>query len=240
MPFTFAHPAIVLPLNRLKWFSLTGLIVGAMVPDFEYFIRMHILSIYSHTILGLFWLDVPLGVLITFLFHNFIRDSLYDNLPATLNARLSPYKSFNWNQYFKKHWLIVLVSIFIGTCSHLLLDDFTHPQGYFVKLAPGIFTYPIGSIPLFKILQHLFTLISTAYITYYIWRMPTSTIKSKPSIKYWAWISILTIIMLAIRFCIMPDYRHFANVIVSGITAFLLALIIVGVFYQENHKMNME
>jgi hypothetical protein len=42
MPFTFAHPAIVLPLKHLpkRWYSLTGLIIGSMTPDFEYFIRM--------------------------------------------------------------------------------------------------------------------------------------------------------------------------------------------------------
>ncbi|WP_113654854.1 DUF4184 family protein, partial [Pedobacter namyangjuensis] len=30
MPFTFSHPAIVLPLTYLpkKWFSLTGLVIG--------------------------------------------------------------------------------------------------------------------------------------------------------------------------------------------------------------------
>ena len=41
MPFTFSHPAAVLPLRLLPrhWFSLTGLVIGSMVPDFEYFLR---------------------------------------------------------------------------------------------------------------------------------------------------------------------------------------------------------
>ncbi|MEG1227787.1 MAG: DUF4184 family protein, partial [Flavobacterium sp.] len=41
----------MLPLQFLnkKWFSLTGLVIGSMIPDFEYFIRMRIQSIYSHT-----------------------------------------------------------------------------------------------------------------------------------------------------------------------------------------------
>ncbi|WP_240482010.1 DUF4184 family protein [Flavobacterium psychrophilum] len=39
MPFTFSHPAIILPLRYLprQWFSLTGLIIGSLTPDFEYF-----------------------------------------------------------------------------------------------------------------------------------------------------------------------------------------------------------
>ena len=39
MPFTFSYPAIVLPLTYLprRWFSLTGLIIGSLTPDFEDF-----------------------------------------------------------------------------------------------------------------------------------------------------------------------------------------------------------
>lgn len=41
MPFTFSHPAIILPLSYLpkKWFSLTGLIIGSLIPDFEYLLE---------------------------------------------------------------------------------------------------------------------------------------------------------------------------------------------------------
>lgn len=52
MPFTFSHPSIVLPLTYLpkKWISLTGIVIGSLTPDFEYFLRMKIQSTYSHTI----------------------------------------------------------------------------------------------------------------------------------------------------------------------------------------------
>lgn len=104
MPFTFSHPAIILPLTYLpkKWFSLTGLVIGSLTPDFEYFIRMRIKSDYSHTIEGLFWFDLPLGLLIAFIFHNIVRDSLFDNLPTFLNSRISKFKQLKWNEHFKK------------------------------------------------------------------------------------------------------------------------------------------
>lgn len=81
MPFTFAHPAIILPLPFLnkRWFSLTGLIIGSMIPDFEYFIRMRIQSIYSHTLAGIFWFDLPLALLISFIFHNKVKNLLFQN-----------------------------------------------------------------------------------------------------------------------------------------------------------------
>ena len=57
MPFTFSHPAIILPLKKLpkKYISMTGLIVGSIAPDFEYFLRMK--SKYSHTMSGILWYD---------------------------------------------------------------------------------------------------------------------------------------------------------------------------------------
>lgn len=83
MPFTFSHPAIVLPLAFLpkKIISITGLIIGSLTPDFEYFIRMKLSSEYSHTISGVFLFDLPLGIILTFLFHGIVRNKLIDNLP---------------------------------------------------------------------------------------------------------------------------------------------------------------
>lgn len=199
-----------------------------MVPDFEYFIRMHIYSIYSHTIWGLFWFDIPLGVLLAFLFHNIVRSKLFDNLPPFLGRRLSPYKTFNWNTYFRKYWLVVLYSVFIGACTHLFLDAFTHPSGYFVKLFPDVFSQSIiVATPLYKILQHAFTLISALYIMYYIRKMPEGQYTDLSISKYWIMVIICTACIIALRFWIMPDYRVIANVVVSAISAFLLALIIV-------------
>ena len=52
MPFTFAHPAIVLPFyKKPKFFSMTTLIIGSMSPDFEYFLRVKIKSDMSHTLI---------------------------------------------------------------------------------------------------------------------------------------------------------------------------------------------
>lgn len=135
MPFTFSHPAIVLPLKYLpkKWFSMTGLVIGSLTPDFEYFIRMKIESNYSHTFWGIFYFDLPLGILLTFVFHNLVKEELFKNLPKKLNQRFIKTEKFNWNKYFIKNWKIVILSIIIGTISHLFWDSFTHESGFFVK-----------------------------------------------------------------------------------------------------------
>src|SRR5580765_7324040 len=105
MPFTFSHPALVLPLikARLK-LSATGLIIGSMIPDFEYFIRMTDISKYSHTLTGIFWFDIPLALFVCFIYHLVVRNSLFDNLPSFLKERVSAYKGFDWSGYFQKNW----------------------------------------------------------------------------------------------------------------------------------------
>lgn len=121
MPFTFSHPAIILPLKYLprKWFSLTGLIVGSLTPDFEYFIRMKVQSNYSHTVYGILWFDLPLAILLSFIFHNIIRDDLFKNVPKNIQSRILVYAEFNWNNYFKRNWVVIIVSTLIGITSHL-------------------------------------------------------------------------------------------------------------------------
>ncbi|NMD47764.1 MAG: DUF4184 family protein, partial [Propionibacterium sp.] len=39
MPFTFFHPAAVVPLLRVRVLVPAALVIGAMSPDFEYFPR---------------------------------------------------------------------------------------------------------------------------------------------------------------------------------------------------------
>ena len=142
MPFTFSHPAIVLPVTYLpkKWYSLSGLIVGSMTPDFEYFIRMKDYSKYSHTWKGLFWFDVPLGLILIFIFHNVVRDILIEYLPFSLNIRFSSFSKFNWNKYFQRNIIVVLISLIVGIASHIFWDSFTHSGGYFFETIPFLKT----------------------------------------------------------------------------------------------------
>lgn len=92
---------------------------------------MKIQSDYSHNIIGLFLFDIPISIFIAFIFHNIIRNSLFDNLPKLIKSRLLNFENFNWNKYFFKNWLIVLFSILIGAISHIFWDNFTHFDGYF-------------------------------------------------------------------------------------------------------------
>lgn len=125
MPFTFSHPAIVLPFLKNKNLSATALVAGSISPDLEYFFRMQMQSEISHTFLGIFLIDFPLGFIVIFTFHIIIKKSLIANLPYFFQSRMQLLRNSNWLQYFKNNILVVILSFFLGTLSHIFLgfDD---------------------------------------------------------------------------------------------------------------------
>ena len=242
MPFTFSHPAIVLPLTFLprQWFSMTGLVIGSLTPDFEYFLRMRITSNYSHTIDGLFWFDLPLGLLLAFMFHNIVRDRLFDNLPTFLKSRFSTFKQFVWNEHFKRNWFVVLISILIGAASHIFWDSFTHDHGYFVQTIPTLqnsVAFLGRQIPILKIFQHSSTLLGGLVIAFAIYKLPTNKSENeKINLKYWAILAGFTLTIIAVRLSSGLELKQYGNVIVTAISAGLISLTITPLLINKNEK----
>ena len=243
MPFTFAHPALVLPLNAWsrKWFSLTGLVVGSLTPDFEYFLRMRLAGHFSHTLPGILFFDLPIGLLLAFVFHNIVRNSLLDNLPRPLASRLSPFKNFNWNEYFRRNWLVVLISILIGTGSHIFWDGFTHWDGFFVQRMPALGEAIIIqniSVQVFRILQHASTVVGFITIGYAIYQLPASkTVKSDINLKYWGIIAGIGLAVLIIRLITGLDYRSLGEIVVNVISAGMIGLIFTPIILQKENSL---
>lgn len=239
MPFTFSHPAIVLPLTYLpkRWFSLTGLIIGSLTPDFEYFLRMKIQSNYSHTLSGLFWFDIPLGLLLAFIFHNFVRESLIDNMPTILKSRFFSFKQFNWNEKFKKNWFIIIISILVGTISHIFWDGFTHNSGFFVKNIPQLSdTIEINGhqIKVFKISQHLSTLIGAIIIFMTVWKLPkVVNFENKINPKYWMVVALITLSVFTLKIISDENSKLIGNLIVSLISSAMIGIIISSIIVDK-------
>jgi len=244
MPFTFSHPAIVLPLTYLprQWFSLTGLVIGSLTPDFEYFLRMRIKSNYSHTIDGLFWFDLPLGLLLAFIFHNIVRDKLFDNLPTILKSRFLAFRQFDWNKHFKRNWIVVTISILIGAASHILWDSFTHDHGYFVQTIPTLqnsVDFLGWQIPILKILQHSSTLIGGLVIAFAIYKLPTNkTENENVNSKYWIIAVGLTLTIITTRLLSGLELKQYGNVIVTAISAGLISLTITSLMTRRKKTTN--
>jgi len=233
MPFTFSHPAIVLPLicKRWKLFSATGLIIGSITPDFESFIRLNVHKPYSHTWAGMFWFDLPLAVIIAFIFHNIVRDALIKNLPSFLGDKFARFIGFRWNPFFRKHFLMIIISMFIGILSHLLWDSFTH-----LNISnPGINASKVRvfNTQLHALLQDFSSIAGIIVIMWYIVRLPNNdaaTIANsnmhgtKNKTLYWLLVTGLSLL----TWVIIHFLRHPKNVILRidvVITAAIFGLI---------------
>ena len=233
MPFTPAHPAIILPFLRKRWASATGLVIGSLTPDFEYFFKVSVDSTHSHTIAGLFYFDLPVTLVLAFVFHEVVKRNLIHNLPPFFQRRLHHLLALDFRDFLVKHWFIFLSSALIGAASHIFWDAFTHAHGFFVKAIPFLHTYHIrydgARYPLFYTLQHFSTAIGLLAVFVYAVAMKPSEGKVVwPTIGYWAIIVAVTASVVTMRFMLDEWSPKVGNQVVSLISGLCLAMVVAG------------
>lgn len=237
MPFTFSHPAIVLPLYYLpkKTRSITGLVIGSMSPDFEKFLRMSSHDGFSHTWPAIFYFNLPLTILLSFAFHQMVRNPLIDNLPLFLKKRLQPYEKLNWLSYFKEHYLIIILSILVGVVSHLTWDSFTHPGGRLTKIFPILsewIRFHGYNTWLSVLIDRISSLVGGLLIVGIILKLPPKPSLHQPinkSNKYWLFAGLVALFIVTIRLLIGVDPNYFElDVLITLISASLWSLLITS------------
>ncbi len=135
MPFTFAHPAIVVPLLRGRprwWIDPTALVCGALAPDFEYFLRARMHSSVSHTLTGWVTFDLPVALALAVLFQSSLRAPLRAAAPAWLQQRIADPVAPWWRRS-PAGWVAVIACAMLGALSHLGWDALTHRTGAGVR-----------------------------------------------------------------------------------------------------------
>lgn len=213
MPFTPCHSVAVLPFARSKYLSATGLIIGTMVPDFEYFFRMDVKGIYGHTVLGIFYFDLPVTILLAFTFHLVVKKNLIDNLPAFLQSRFQEIRNSDFIGYVKQHKLDFVISIILGAATHIIWDGFTHRRGIFVQVLPGFYEGTVDfrgmHFPVWYALQYISTIVGAGILGVYILMMkPVAGTYNRPKLLYWI---LLVLIIAVITF--NPVGRPFRSVL---------------------------
>jgi len=241
MPFTPAHPALILPLLRpcRRWLSATGLVLGAMAPDFEYFLRLRPDGIYGHTLAGIFWLDLPLIVVFTALFHRLLKQPLVASLPSWLRRRLAPLAHESWPVRRAVSGPVLLGGI-VGALSHILWDSFTHFDGFFVELWPVLgYRIPLGRAhwPLYTLLQHGGTLLGALAIAGYLRRLPPAaqTVGGPLALPqaFWRRAGLTTLLCWGIFALISAQIGFFGlgSVIVTGMSGALVGLLAAALYW---------
>lgn len=236
MPFTPSHAAIVLPFFNIKRLSATALVVGSMAPDFEYFFKFNVESYVSHTWWGILYFNLPVVLLLSWVFHTHVKQNLINNLPPFLQKKFQDTLAFDFKAYIKTNWFWFFISGGIGAASHLFWDSFTHAHGFFARELPfykGTFL-PFNGVryPLFYVLQHTSTMVGLVVLTIHVFlkRSAFPFNPTQPTLRYWFILAVFVVVATTIRFAIYSADYNIGNLVVSSISGLCIGLIILGWF----------
>jgi hypothetical protein len=184
MPFTFAHPAAVVPLARplARWLGshgvLSALVVGSMTPDIAFLLPIGVSRAQSHSVSGLLWCCLPVGLFVFLVFHLLLKRPLIHVLPPHGFARLHQYahpgEAVSWRLLPS-----ILLCLLIGAITHLVWDSFTHRGSYGVQALPflrmHLFTGGGFWVYLYTALQWISSVIGLGLLAWWAWRWLRAT-----------------------------------------------------------------
>ncbi|WP_105616361.1 DUF4184 family protein [Vallitalea okinawensis] len=246
MPFTFAHPSVVIPLmKRSKYFNATSLVIGSMAPDFEYFIHFKPFGLHGHTLLGQLYFNLPLVLIITCLFHNLLKEEIIFNLPKSFSTKYSSFARQRWRIGSFKELVIFIYSALLGMATHILWDSFTHEGAYFVTVF-SVLNKRISllnfNVPVYKLLQHGSTIVGlvTLLLIFIFWRNDSAYIDSAERdrcSKLFFWCSnIILSGLIFIMFIIVWNDFSIGRLIITGINSCFISICIISLRYKINKK----
>lgn len=150
MPFTLAHPAVIIPLTRRL--PQSALIAGTLAPDILHFIFLRpVHSEFTHSLLGML-ITVPVAIVLVGLWHTTIEISLIS---------LSPKKFLPVRPLINTRFVAAAA---IGVATHLIWDAFTHGHGYAVERVPLLRLDLWPNMPMFFVLQVTCSVVGVAIV----------------------------------------------------------------------------
>ncbi len=163
MPLTLSHPAAAAPLwpvlRRLR-LPLTAFAIGAMSPDFEYFIRLRTLGLWGHSFVGLFVFCLPAGLVVLAGWELLAKEPTLDLLGFS-DDRWTVRRDPTW-------WGRAVVAMLIGAVTHVVWDSFTHAGRWGVRHVPALaaLTASVNGRPLprFIVLDHASTIVGEVVV----------------------------------------------------------------------------
>jgi Domain of unknown function (DUF4184) len=148
--------------------------MGAIAPDFHYFVGLGSDARPSHSLPGAFTICLPSALVTMWLFHRWLKLPLISLAPEWHQRRLARFASpFRFGP--PRRFGLILISLLAGIFSHLFWDSFTHGYGFMVRHVALLRIMPFeayGSFrPVYNLLQHVSTVIGTGVlvVAYHRW-----------------------------------------------------------------------
>jgi hypothetical protein len=242
MPFTLSHPFYAAPLKKVfPHLSMTGLVLGSIGPDIEYFIAMQPFRSLGHTFEGFFLMVLPICIALAFAVHRIILPVLPDLLPSYGGINDFVRESVRpWRLSAPSDWLLFCLSVFIGFVSHLFTDNWTHGSGWYVQRLPFLQSVVAGDF-VYHILQLSLSVIGAAvpaamfFYKWFKWKR-SKPIPIRPAgwgvtaKAYWALLIVLSFVVFIGKLISSGSYFSLGIWIVAPITASLFSLYVTGLW----------
>lgn len=219
---------------------MTALVVGCLSPDFEYFLRLAAKGSAGHTISGLFWFDLPLSLIVLWLWRRYFARTV-----RTLAPGLFPIDNAYLDEtplgVSPKDFAFICIAVLIGATTHVVWDSFTHPvfwpYRHFPLLRETVHLGPLR-IPVYKAFQHGSTAIgmSILVVLWARWSREKAR-RDVPAIRPVGWIILnFTLVLAALRVTVESVVSHvslgsgllISGFIVTWITALWISLVLFG------------
>ena len=191
MPLSPAHPAVVLPIQRLG-LPLSGLVAGAVAPDLPVYLPVGVTYATTHSGAGLV-ADVVIGLVLLCLWSFIVRDAVVDLVPA-LRSRVP-----SQARPGAREWLLAPPAVAVGAATHVLWDSATHDWGFVVEEL-AFLRDDVGPLPLYAWCQHVSTAVGSAVVAAYclvrLRRLP-ATAREASVRRPGLWLAVIPIVGVA-------------------------------------------
>ena len=173
MPFTLAHPAVVIPLKKhlKKWGVLSALIIGSMTPDFSYFLPLGISRYETHSLSALLWFCLPVGLTFYYIYHILLAPVLLSISPQGFKQRLNA--NITLGKLPSATFTAIVLSLLIGSATHIIWDLLTHPPHVLPSSLASwmnivVIKFDGYTVQIYRLLQHLSTFLGIGLVIYWI------------------------------------------------------------------------
>jgi hypothetical protein len=174
-----------------------------MAPDFEYVIRFSPGAVIGHSLRGTILFDLPVGVLVLWYFHRFLKRPLAALPPSPHCDYLASRAAhpFAWSPAPRA--LLICAALLLGTATHLLWDGFTHANGWAVSVLTLLAARPFAAaglnLAVYRLLQHVSSVVGLlALAVWYLrWLRAQPPIAARTSMVSHATRSLAAVLLVA-------------------------------------------